>query len=80
MAELAWYFFADVRKETIKIGMSVCASVREDMSGNFVEATFRPFFFIFQMLKMRMRRGNISSISLYFLFFSLLNFWALGYL
>ena len=59
---------------------SVCLSVRpsvDDMSENFVGATFRPLFFTFQMLKMRIRLGNIVSCSSY-LFFSILNFWPLG--
>ena len=58
---------------------SACLSVRpfvEDMSGNFVGAIFRPFFFTIQM---RMWRGNIVNFSLFlFLFFSLLNCWPLG--
>ena len=50
------------------------------MSGNFVGATFRPFFFTFQMLKMRIWRGNIVSCSLFlfFIFFTF-EFLAIGY-
>ena len=62
------FFSADVRRRLLK-----CASVRRRYERELCGCNFSTFFFTFQMLKMRMRRGNIVSFSLFF-FFSLLNF------
>ena len=72
---LVLFFSADVRRRLLKYA---CLSVRpfvEDMSGNFVGATFQPLFFTIQM---RMWRGNIVNFSLFFIFFTF-EFLAIGY-